>query len=369
MTTPRLRKLLFVNSVILLAIFVGCEKIQLRATGEDDEIVVFADSSEWEQLRIPLSDALERTLLTPQPEKFFNLKHLQIGELEKRMKDRNILILGTIDGVGPVSELIRSSLHTEVQQLIRDGPEYVINKYDLNSRGQIMMFLSAGGIEQLRERISQNAGQLLYFFENAWLKREIGGLYADRKYAQIKIEKHLMKNYLWQVFVQHDYWVATDNDSLNFVWLRRVTPTDLERWLFVHWIDNANPQMLTKTHCFEWRNNATRQFYRTIEDTVFVRISDDPESLQAYQIRETNFLGRYGFEMSGLWQFSDMSGGGPFTSYVFYDEPTRRIYIIDGSVFAPRYEKLDLIMQLRAMAHTFQTISDLTESQREELTK
>ncbi|MFQ5799653.1 MAG: DUF4837 family protein, partial [Bacteroidota bacterium] len=71
------------------------------------------------------------------------------------------------------------------------------------------------------------------------------------------------------------------------------------------------------------------------------------------------------FEMRGLWRFSDQSGGGPFVNYTFYDEPSRRIYAIDGSIFAPRYEKKELILQVDALTHTFQTIHDLNKDQRE----
>ncbi|WP_143714117.1 DUF4837 family protein, partial [Candidatus Kryptonium thompsonii] len=44
-------------------------------------------------------------------------------------------------------------------------------------------------------------------------------------------------------------------------------------------------------------------------------------------------------------------------SYVFYDSTQKRISFLDGSIFAPRYEKKNLIFQIDAILHTFQTAS------------
>jgi hypothetical protein len=363
------------SGAVILAILVaagcclvGCTKLQPRAVGEDDEIIVFADSAEWSVYQSDLSNALEQTLFTPQPEKMFHLVRTPIEKFDDFRNRRNILVVASIDGEGEAAGLLRSSLHPDVQQILREGKEFVINKYDVHGRGQIMMFLSSTGLEALRDRIRKSAGQLFYFFENAWVKREVASLFSEKKYEKKDIEKSLIKNHQWRIFVQHDYWVAQDSAEARFVWLRRTNPSDMERWLFVHWIDSADPGALTPTFCFDLRNKLTQAFYRTFEDTVHVRIADDPMSLQTYHIGETNFLGRYGYEMQGLWQFSDMSGGGPFVSYVFYDESSKRIFMIDGSVFAPRYSKKELIVQLRAIVQTFQTAADLTEEQPEELT-
>ena len=56
--------------------------------------------------------------------------------------------------------------------------------------------------------------------------------------------------------------------------------------------------------------------------------------------------------------------GGPFVSYAFYDEPTRRLYLIDGMGFAPNYSKREFVRQMEVIAYTFRT---LEEEQREHI--
>jgi len=55
-----------------------------------------------------------------------------------------------------------------------------------------------------------------------------------------------------------------------------------------------------------------------------------------------------GFESHGM--------GGPFVNYTFYDETSGRLYMIDGMIFAPGYDKREFLRQMEAIAHTFRTV-------------
>lgn len=54
----------------------------------------------------------------------------------------------------------------------------------------------------------------------------------------------------------------------------------------------------------------------------------------------------------------DYGMGGAFVNYAFYDEPTKRIYLIDGMVFAPGFKKREFLRHMEAIAHTFRTQED-----------
>jgi len=59
--------------------------------------------------------------------------------------------------------------------------------------------------------------------------------------------------------------------------------------------------------------------------------------------------------------------GGPFVNYVFYDEDTKRLYMLDGSVYAPKYFKRNLIQQMDVTLQSFRTEKELTQERKEEL--
>jgi hypothetical protein len=51
-------------------------------------------------------------------------------------------------------------------------------------------------------------------------------------------------------------------------------------------------------------------------------------------------------------------GGGPFFTIAFKDESRRRVYFLDGSVFAPGREKFPFLQQLEVMARTFSPVNN-----------
>jgi len=136
------------------------------------------------------------------------------------------------------------------------------------------------------------------------------------------------------------------------VLLRRQSPAETERWVLVHYVDNASPEMLTNEVAYATRNRLTEMLYRTYDDSSWVVI----DSVNYLQFDEVNFQDRFAIRMKGLWRMNDFSMGGPFVGYLFYDEQQRRLYFIDGSAFAPKYEKKKLIQDLDVMLSTFKAL-------------
>jgi len=81
-----------------------------------------------------------------------------------------------------------------------------------------------------------------------------------------------------------------------------------------------------------------------------------------------NFNGRFALFTQGLWK-NEFDNVGPFVNYFFYDEKTERIYMIDGSVYAPKYYKRNLIQQMDVTLQSFRTRSELSEERIEQLLK
>ncbi|MGE5411558.1 MAG: DUF4837 family protein, partial [Clostridiales bacterium] len=79
------------------------------------------------------------------------------------------------------------------------------------------------------------------------------------------------------------------------------------------------------------------------------------------------FHGNYALAMQGLWEMSDKSMGGPFINYTLYDEKSKRIYMIDASIYAPNYVKKGLIRQLDILLQSFQTTEQISDLRKKEL--
>ena len=350
------RTILATAAFVLLLFTFGCERTKVLSTGNDDDIIVFADTSTWGALQNALRQTFEDTMFTPQPERLFTLRWTDFNRLDEFATHKNRIVVAPLDGEGSVAAYLRTALDSTVRRLVEEQKEFVFTKYDVHARQQLVMYLAAPSVGALKASIESRAPDLLFYFTNMTIKRELASLQSESRYNKRHIEEHLQQSYGWTMTVQHDYEIAIDSAAARFVWIRRATPADMERWIFVHWIDTESEDTLTDRFAVRLRNAVTERFLRTIDDRDFVEIA--PYFLEVQQV---NFLGRFAYEMRGNWRFSDKSGGGPFVNYTFYDDATKRIYMLDGSIFAPRVDKKKLIAQVDGLLHTFKTLSPTSE--------
>lgn len=344
----------FQTSLILTALLLlgltscGIEN-KSDAMGDNDFVTIIADSSDYDALSDVIENAFGRPFFTPQPETWFRWERYGLAEMMDHRRDRNILIVAPLDAQNRMGEYMRTALDSSVQTLVRSGEEHVFVKQDLWYRGQTVVHLTGKSMNDLRDFMAANAQQLEYYFKQAWDVREIARLRELPR--ETKIEETLLEEHGFSFTIIKSWFIAKDSSELNTVLLRRQAPRETERWLTVHWIDTTNTALLTNEFAYQTRNRLTEILYRTYDDAAFVVV----DSVNHLQFDEMNFQDRFAIRMKGLWRMSDFSMGGPFVSYLFYDEQQKRIYFIEGSIFAPRYEKKKLIQDLDIMIKSFYT--------------
>ncbi len=346
--------------VISLLSFSACDT-QKPAVGQEDLIYVVADSSEYFALEGTLRQIFGKVIYTPQPENLFELKRISVNSLDKVKDKKNIIIIAPFNSGSYTSQYIHSILDSSVTELVKTDSEFVFNKYDLWARNQLVSIMTAPTIEQLEQKMLQNHEDLLYYFQKISDKRLFESLY-NPKYERKDIEAKMLDQYGWIIYVQADYQLALNKPEDNFVWLRRAPGSDMERWIFVHWIDNASPNFLNRDSIYAERNRMTEKYYVTKDNSAYVEIADSYIST-----KEVNFLGRYALMTQGLWRMNDKSMGGPFINYTFYDEATNRIYMLDGSIYAPKYYKKKLIQQVDVLLQSFMTKKELSQDKIDDL--
>ncbi|MFA3782633.1 DUF4837 family protein [Melioribacteraceae bacterium 4301-Me] len=345
---------------LTLLLFSACNE-KKPAVGSEDDIYVIADSSEYYDLEGSLLTVFSKVIYTPQPEILFNLKRKNLSELDNLKVFKNIIIIAPLNSNSQTSKYINSILDPKVKQLVNEDSVTVINKYNLWADGQLVMFLTAPTLEKLNQSILKQSENLLHYFQKESDDRLFKSLYNPR-YEKKDIEAKFLKDYGWMIYVQADYLLALNVPNDHFVWLRRAPGSDMERWIFIYWKDNASPEDLNRDSVYAIRNRLTKKFYRTSDNKSYVEISDD-----YITTKEVNFLGRYALMTQGLWRMDDKSMGGPFVNYVFYDTKTKRIYMLDGSIYAPKYYKKSLIQQVDVILRSFMTESELSKDKKQDI--
>lgn len=356
-----MKKVFIIYLFIFSLSFISCELSQKPAKGFEDEIIVVADSLEYEQIAASLQLVFEKEIFTPQPEKLFTLKRMSIAQLEKNQRTKNIIIAAPLSSGSRTSQYIQAIVDSSVEKKMASDSNFVAYKYDLWAKNQIVAVLSANTMQELNQKILNNSDDLLYAFQQKSDERLFSNLY-NPTYEKKDIEGKFLKDYGWVIYVQADFVVALDKPEDKFVWLRRSPGSEMERWIFIHWIDNATPDYLTQDSIKVIRDRLTKEFYQTSDDASYVVVASDN-----FVVKEVNFNGRYALFTQGLWELNIKGMGGPFVNYFFYDEGLRRIYMIDGSVYAPRYYKRNLIQQMDVTLQSFRTKAELPEERIEEL--
>lgn len=345
---------------LLLFIF-GCNSSNKPAKGFEDEIYVVADSAEYLEFKAALDSTFERIINTPQPEKLFTLKRINPSQVEKIKNKKNIIIAAPINSGSQTSQFISAIVDSSVENKLADDSNFIAYKDNLWAKNQLVAVVSANTVNDLNSKILDNSDNLLYAFQKYSDERLFNSLYKPR-YERKDVEGKLLKDYGWIIYVQADYHVAMDKPEDNFVWLRRSPGSDMERWIFVHWIDNATPEYLNEDSVKAIRNRITKKYLLTADNRGYVVIAED-----YLTVNEVNFNNRYALFTQGLWDLNIKGMGGPFVNYIFYDEDTRRIYMLDGSIYAPKYYKRNLIQQIDVTLQSFKTEKELSAERKEDL--
>lgn len=344
----------------ILFILSSCDT-QKPARGFEDEIYVVADSSEYLELQAALDSTFEKIINTPQPEKVFTLKRTDPSQIDRIKNKKNVVIAAPLNSGSETSKFISAVVDSAVENKLKDDSTFILYKKDLWAKDQLVIVLSAASINQLSDKILRNSENLLYAFQKISDERLFNSLYKPR-FEKKDIEGHLLKEYGWVIYVQADYQLALDKPDDHFVWLRRSPGSDMERWIFVYWIDNASPDYLNVDSVKAIRNRVTKNYYETADNNGYVVIAEN-----YFTINEVNFNNRYALFTQGLWDLNIKGMGGPFVNYVFYDEVRRRLYMLDGSIYAPKYYKRNLIQQMDVTLQSFRTESELSKERKEDL--
>jgi len=373
--THRLFSLLGAVLVLSLGVLIGCDgDYRPRAIGKEGEVTIVMDSTQWtgapgEAFREAVTPWVQ-TL--PQAERFFEIRHLELSSertYESIQDLKNVVIAAPLSDSTNEANFLRRRLSEQARDAVLDGQSAIVDKPNLWRRSQRVFFATAADSASLADVLRTRGETIRSSIEEITLERMEREMYDDaRQYA---LEDSLMEHHDFAVNIQHDYQIAVDTttESTGFVWLRRIL-AQTRREFFVYYKENASPSTLSPDWLYATHDSLTREY---LQGNVagFVRI-DYRRSLETQQ---TTFKDRFGYATRGLWhmvkpadedgEFQSVGGGGPFVAYAFYDKPSDRIYLLHGSVFAPEFDKLELLRQMEVMAKTFRTRDSLQQSDSE----
>lgn len=335
----------------------GCGefKVAPKASGPSSEITVVADSVVWNG---PVGDAirqqLEQPILTlPEPEPLFNVVHWPLraeGTYHQIRKRKNVLFVAALDDSTATGDYIRGRLSGAVTRRVEAGEMSLFPRRNLWYRDQLVHFVTAPDEAALARAIRSNGERLRYRYRELVLGRMREQMF-DGGWRD-ELADSLRTRHGFSLRVLHGYRIV--EDTTQFVRLRN-TIGQSWRDLFVYYIDGADREQIRPEWIYRTRDSLTQRNVRGTIEGAYVQI----DRRRPLRTRHVRTLGPSCLESRGLWHMSEGAKGGPFLTYTCYSPKQERIYMIDGMIHAPGYNKRALVRRLEVMARSFEVESNL----------
>lgn len=338
-------QLFAILTIVTSVIFTGCFP-KPKSLGNEGSIVIIADPVDRPLLTAAIDRTFGRLIETPQDEPLFSISYIDADELENKTRSPLLLLFASIDSDGSTAKFARSMIEGEIMEGVTRGEYFIFRRQNQWADNQLFLILLGRNNRDLAINTEEWIDTMLAWsidFERNRLEKEMFGKGPNKE-----IERRLADLYGYNLRIPPDYLIAEENDSLNFVRVLRHYP---DRWLLIGERPAASPESLTADYLYRWRKALAPTFL------------DPVATYDDHWTCDTTYIAGYpALKIHGLWQTIDPTGGGPFFTYGFWLDNSKRFIIIDGAVFAPGNQKMPYLWQLEVMSHSFSYNSHLREN-------
>ena len=301
------------------------ELVKQNVGGKAGEIIIVANKAEWESE--PGSE-LRSILATPYPYlpqsepsyTLINIPHKSFTSLFEY--HRNILILK-----------VDPELKAEFRAV-----------EDVWAAPQTVIMITAPTKEEATKVIADNAEQLFNIINQAERNRIMRN---SKRYEDVALRNFVADKFGGSPYFPKGYSLKKQTD--NFVWISYET-TYINLGIFVYRIPYKDETSVQLEGLMAATNDIMQENVPGMVDNSYMTISSEIlPGLEVMKYKNRNFV-----EMRGLWEVKNDFMGGPFVIHAFYDKNNPKdIIVVEGFVYAPRYDKRDYIRQVESILYSF----------------
>lgn len=297
-----------------------------KITGKAGELVVIVPTPTWEgatgkRFREVMA---QPQLGLPQEEPIFDLIAVPPSAFKEIFKtSRNIVQI-------KISTTIDSS-KVEFKKDIWAWPQAVVN-------------IQAQSTEDFHQLFDQYSDRIVAYM----LRAERDRLQINYKKYHDKAAKNVIRNkFNIELNVPPGFKVTKERD--DFAWVRYETP-DISQGILIHTYPYTSDSTFTENYILNKRDSILKAHVEGPADGSYMTTEHQvPTIFNVFELRKN-----YAAETRGLWKVEGDYMGGPFINLTVLDAANNRIVMLDGYVYAPRFDKRNLLRQVEAMVHSVQ---------------
>lgn len=317
--------------IALFVAAVSCSSGKQKAllpnvSGKAGEVIIAMDKDNWEgdlgnEVRYVLGGD---TPYLAQKEPLFNLVNVSpTGFADLFRVHRNIVIFSTDSSLQEGKVVYRADLWARPQCVIEvsaPDSQTLLNLFRENSDN------ISGALEQAeRDRI----------IANAKLYEEYGIAEAVR--GKISGSPHFPSGYKLRKMTDDFIWIADDKQYST-------------QGVFIYWYPAKEKENFSKENILAHRNAFMKANVPGMFDNTWMTTSTFIEPTVEF----ISFRGRQFAQTRGFWEVQNDFMGGPFVSHSFYSRDGKDIIVVEAWVYAPKYDKRQLLRQVESVIYSFE---------------
>lgn len=324
----RVFRLLFTSflAVVLLYSCKGDENVlKQTVSGKAGEIIVVTNKVNWEsdpgsELRAIL--AADYPYL-PQREPSFTLINIAEKDFSTLFQIHRNIILLKVDPQYTEAKMV-------TQEDIWAAPQTVITICAPNEQE------AAAFIEKKKDLIYNTMSQ-------AERNRVIRN---SKRYEELELRKLVTEDYGGSPYFPKGY--SLKKKAEDFIWISYET-TYTNQGIFIYKIPYKDTSSISLDNLIAARNEVMeRNVPGMLDNSYMVTSKEQTPGLNWMKYKNRDFA-----EIRGLWEVQNDFMGGPFVAHAFYDKDSKNIIVLEGFVYAPRYDKRNYLRQVESILYSF----------------
>ncbi len=309
------------------------------AMGDDRDVYVFADASNWSLVKPFVQSSIERELILAYPEKYFKVNTLNISEVENYSKHKNLLFIGDLESNAKVSQYMRQSLAEDFISRVKNSGGDLFVARNHNSRDQLIMYLMGSNSLNLEKISAIQSDKIFELLVRRFAERQ-----GYQTYQQKVIPASFWKDYPFSMMIPDNYTLYSNDKVgrfLSFLYRARVPEREIpDKYINIYYEDMPENKV---------DHNWLIEKRKMLGEKYFEGDTFDEESIRKEQ---TQLAGYDAWRIVGAWKNMTHLIGGGFQSYAFWHEG--KAYIVDNIVYFPAGDKLPILVELFTISNSIE---------------
>ena len=309
-------------------VFGGCKgngTLLPNVSGKAGEIIVAMDKNDWDGNL----GSTTRTILAadypvlPQQEPLFSLSTVPVT------------------GFADLFKVHRNLLFFNISKSDQSG---VVYKNDVWAHPQCVIQVTAPTSDSAAVILKENSERIINSFEQAERDRIIAN--------SIRYEEHSIPPAVKEMTGGSPHFPSgfkLRKKTSDFLWISD-DKQYVTQGVFIYRYPAAENDNFSMENIIAHRDAALRENVPGMFENTYMITSDAVTPAVNY----IRFRGRQFAETRGLWEVYNDFMGGPFVSHSFYSKDGQYIIVLDGFVYAPKYDKRQYLRQVEAIMYSFE---------------